>query len=66
MILYSSSAFLIGSSPEDDIFTEASSETAAKPNVTNTDTQLQVFNSSPAKVDAQGIYPGTACMFVAK
>ncbi|KHO00969.1 Nucleotide-binding, alpha-beta plait [Metarhizium album ARSEF 1941] len=60
-----SSAFLVGSSVEDDIFTEASSETPAKASVTNKETQLQVFDGSPAKLDAQVIYPGTACMFVA-
>ncbi|TWU74660.1 hypothetical protein ED733_003574 [Metarhizium rileyi] len=61
----SSSAFLIGSSVEDDIFTEASSETPAKLSMVDTETQVQVCDNSPVKVDAQGIYPGTACMFVA-
>ncbi|KAG8415298.1 hypothetical protein J3458_009157 [Metarhizium acridum] len=60
-----SSAFLVGSSVEDDIFTEVSSETPAKASVANNETQLQVFEGPPAKVDAQVIYPGTACMFVA-
>lgn len=66
MISHSSSAFLVGSSVEDDIFTEVSSETPAKEPMANNETQLQVFEAPPVKVDAQVIYPGTACMFVAK
>ncbi|KAK9442915.1 Nucleotide-binding, alpha-beta plait [Metarhizium brunneum] len=60
-----SSAFLVGSSVEDDIFTEVSSETPANGSMANNETQLQVFEAPPVKVDAQVIYPGTACMFVA-
>lgn len=59
----SSSAFLAGSSGEEEVLTEASSDAPAEASPANNNTQLQM---PPVRVDAQGIYPGTACMFVAK
>ncbi|KAG6033795.1 hypothetical protein E4U41_006802 [Claviceps citrina] len=58
-----SSAFLVGSSVEDDVFAEGSSATAVALSSPNKNEQVQANSSS---IDAQGIYPGTACMFVAK
>ncbi|GAB0140955.1 hypothetical protein EsHS_00001563 [Epichloe bromicola] len=57
-----SSAFLVGSSVEDDVFAETSGETAVVLSSPSKDAQLQI---NPTSLDAQGIYPGTACMFVA-
>ncbi|KAG5998259.1 hypothetical protein E4U43_002462 [Claviceps pusilla] len=61
-LLLSESAFLVGSSAEDDVFAEGSSETAV---VLSSPSKNEPLQTNPSSIDAQGIYPGTACMFVA-
>ncbi|KAG6004696.1 hypothetical protein E4U21_000851 [Claviceps maximensis] len=55
-------AFLVGSSADDDVFAEASSETAV---VLSSPGKNEPLKAETSSIDAQGIYPGTACMFVA-
>ena len=57
------SAFLVGSSAEDDVFAEGSFEKAV---VLSSPGKNEPLQTNPRSIDAQGIYPGTACMFVAK
>ncbi|KAG5917855.1 hypothetical protein E4U42_007095 [Claviceps africana] len=56
------STFLVGSSAEDDVFAEGPSETAV---VLSCSSKNELMHANPSTIDAQGIYPGTACMFVA-
>ncbi|KAG6140987.1 hypothetical protein E4U12_005463 [Claviceps purpurea] len=56
------SEFLVGSSAEDDVFAEGSSETAV---ALSSPSKAEPVQTNPTSIDAQGIYPGTACMFVA-
>ena len=52
---------------DDDVFTQVADHNSEQAPASKENTQIEVYSeSSPAKVDAQGIYPGTACMFVAK
>ncbi|KAG5982270.1 hypothetical protein E4U55_002129 [Claviceps digitariae] len=58
------SAFLVGSAAEDDVFAGGSSDKALVLSSPSKNEPLQL-QANPSSIDAQGIYPGTACMFVA-
>lgn len=60
------SNFLVGSSDDDDVFTDGSNDAfRGAPNLRE-EKEVAVYKDSDDRADPQTMYAGSSCMFVAK
>ncbi|PHH88397.1 hypothetical protein CDD83_7594 [Cordyceps sp. RAO-2017] len=56
---------MVGSSEDDDVFTDGSNDAFDQETVSCQGSQVAVYQDVPQKVDPQTMYAGSSCMFVA-